>query len=57
MANLKMNIEGQLDDQILAKFVESLSKAEEPPEKIEIELSNISGTISIKTVYKEESKA
>ncbi len=53
MATIKINMEANLDDQVIAKFVEMLSKADRPPERIDISLSNISGTITIRTVYKE----
>ena len=57
MATIKINMEANIDDQVIARFVEMLSKAEKPPERIDISLSNISGTITIRTVYKEGEKA
>ncbi|BEP18561.1 hypothetical protein PYJP_19130 [Pyrofollis japonicus] len=54
MATIKINMEADINDEVIAKFVEMLSKAEKPPERIDISLSNISGTITIRTVYKEE---
>ena len=50
MATIKMNLEANLSEEVVTKFIEVLEKAEKPPEEIQLELSDISGKMTIRLV-------
>ncbi len=54
MANIKLNLEANVSEEVMAKFISILEKAEKPPEEIQVELSDVSGRMTIRLVQKEK---
>ena len=54
MANIKLNLEANVSEEVVAKFIEILEKAEKPPEEIQVELSDISGKMTIRLVQSKQ---
>jgi hypothetical protein len=50
MANIKLNLEANVSEEVVSKFIEVLEKAEKPPEEIQVELSDVSGKMTIRLV-------
>ncbi len=51
---IKANIEAQVSDEVMKKFIEVLEKAEKPIKEIQVEISNVSGRVTVKIVPAEE---
>jgi hypothetical protein len=50
VANIKLSFEADISDEVTKKFIEILEKAEKPPEIIQIELSDVSGKMTVRLV-------
>ena len=48
MANIKFDLEANVSEEVVAKLIEILEKAEKPPEEIQVELSDVSGKMTIR---------
>ncbi len=54
MATIKLNLEANVSEEVVAKFIEILEKTEKPPEIIQVEISDVSGKMTIRLAEKKE---
>lgn len=50
MANIKLTLEAEISDEVTKKFIDILEKAEKPPEVIQVELSDVSGKMTVRLI-------